>query len=232
MPDTQRFDQTSDSTLAKLLEVDSELAVQEADLLSQLADVQEKRRSLKTVVSLFTTADTPATAALEQPAQTLPAETGRESETVDFDLAGPTLETSRVTIATKLQTEADPEPQSHRANQKSASSTNGNKTKRVTRPIKVAKNASGWQQYLRAEFSQISLPSAVFLVLQREAEQVFDIPAVMKTIFEDELPAEAESKARRQVTNILSNGARKNKWYRGHLGYYSMSKAAAKTKAS
>ncbi len=39
-------------------------------------------------------------------------------------------------------------------------------------------------------------------------------------------------KARRQVTNILSDGARKNKWYRGQLGYYSMSKASAKARAS
>ena len=176
MPSSQRFDQISDPTLAKLLEVDSELAVQQADLLSQLADVQEKRRSLKTVVSLFTTAAPPATAPLEQPAQIPLAEIGRKSEPVDFDLVAPTLETSMATIAAKLQTEADSEPQSHRANQKSASSTKGNKTTKVMRPIKVAKNASGWQQYLLSEFTQISLPSAVSLVLQREAERVFDIP--------------------------------------------------------
>ena len=57
-------------------------------------------------------------------------------------------------------------------------------------------------------------------------------PAVVKAIFSDTLPAEAEGKARRQVTKILSDGARRNKWYRGQLGYYSMSKAAAKAKAS
>ena len=201
-------------------------------MLSQLAAVQEKRRSLKSVVSLFTTAAPPATAPLEQPAQTPLAEMGRKSEPVDFDLVAPTLETSMATIAANLQTEADSEPQSHRANQKSASSTKGNKTTKVMRPIKVAKNASGWQQYLLSAFTQISLPSAVSLVLQREAERVFDIPAVVKAIFSDTLPAEAEGKARRQVTNILSDGARKNKWYRGQLGYYSMSKAAAKAKTS
>jgi len=49
----------------------------------------------------------------------------------------------------------------------------------------------------------ILLPSAVYAVLKREAERVFEIPAVMNTIFVDDLPTEAGNKARRQVTNIL-----------------------------
>jgi len=48
----QSSNQTASSTLAKLLEVDSELAVTEADLLS-IESVQEKRGSLKTI-SIFT----------------------------------------------------------------------------------------------------------------------------------------------------------------------------------
>ena len=204
MQNPQDFDQSANSTLTKLLEVDSQLAVQEAGLLSQLKSVQEKRQSLQTVVSLFTPLDTPATAPISSPTQTPPVKTGREPEPVGFDLAKKTV------------------PSTVRRNQ----------TTKFTRPTKATKTASGWQQYVRQEFSHISLPSAVSLVLQREAEQVFDIPAVVETIFEDELPAEAESKARRQVTNILSDGARKKKWYRGQLGSYSMSKAAAKAKAS
>jgi len=34
----------------------------------------------------------------------------------------------------------------------------------------------------------ILLPSAVYAVLKREAERVFEIPAVMNTIFVDDLP--------------------------------------------
>jgi len=80
---------------------------------------------------------------------------------------------------------------------------------------------AGW--YVREEFSN-TLPSAVYAVLKREAERVFEIPG--HELFVDDLPTEAGNKARRQVTNILSNGARMNKWYRGQLGSYSMSKAA------
>jgi len=54
VPNSQDFDQSANSTLTKLLEVDAQLAAQEAELLSQLESVQEKRQSLKTVVSLFT----------------------------------------------------------------------------------------------------------------------------------------------------------------------------------
>ena len=85
---------------------------------------------------------------------------------------------------------------------------------------------SGWHDYLREEFSQTSLPEAVYSVLQRSFDQVFEIPALMNTIFVDSLPTEIASKVRRQITNILSEGARKNRWYRGQLGRYSMSRAA------
>ena len=232
MPNSQDFDQSANSTLTKLLEVDAQLAVQEGELLSRLESIQEKRQSLKTVVSLFTTADTPATTPLAEPAQTPSAKTDRVLEPFDEDVAAPPFEPSTATATAEPETEASPASESNQAKKTVSSPTRSNKTTKVTRPVKVAKNSSGWQEYVRAEFTHTSLPSAVSLVLQREAEQVFDILAVVKTIFEDELPAEAESKARRQVTNILSDGARKNKWYRGQLGSYSMSKAAAKAKAS
>ena len=79
---------------------------------------------------------------------------------------------------------------------------------------------------MREEFSLSSLPEAVYSVLQRSFDQVFEIPALMNTIFVDSLPTEIASKVRRQITNILSEGARKNKWYRDQLGRYSMSRAA------
>ena len=80
---------------------------------------------------------------------------------------------------------------------------------------------------MREEFSGNSLPEAVHTVLQRGAERVFEIPAIVKAIFVEQLPMDVGSKARRQVTNILSEGARKNKWYRGQIGYYSVSRTAA-----
>ena len=53
----QPADTISDPTVAKLLEVDSDLADQEALLLAQLESIGEKRRSLKTVIDLFGDAD-------------------------------------------------------------------------------------------------------------------------------------------------------------------------------
>ena len=236
VPDSQGFDQTSNSTLAKLLEVDSELAVQEAELLSQLESIQEKRRSLKTVISLFAKPDTPATAPIEattpikERAQTPSTDTGRELELVSNDLVAPPLETSRATATAESKTEAAPDTKP-KGSEKTASSHNRrNKTTKFTRPANAAKNASGWQQYVREEFSNTSLLESVSLVLQRQADKVFEIPAIVNTIFVDELPKDVGFKARRQVTNILSEGARKNKWYRGQLGCYSMSRAAANAK--
>ncbi len=181
---------------------------------------------------LFTHVASPATAPISLPAQTPPVKTAKELEPVGFDLAAATLETSKVNPTAKSPTETSSEPYSQGTKKTVPSTVKKNQTTKFTRPTKATKTASGWQRYVQAEFSHTSLPSAVSLVLQREAEQVFDIPAVVKAIFGDKLPPEVESKARRQVTNILSDGARKNKWYRGQLGSYSMSKAAAKAKAS
>jgi hypothetical protein len=46
------------------------------------------------------------------------------------------------------------------------------------------------------------LSEAVSLVLQHQADKVFEIPTIVNTIFVEELPKEIGSKARRQVTNI------------------------------
>ncbi len=229
MPNSQDFDQTANSTLAKLLEVDAQLTVQEAELLSQLESVQEKRRSLKTVISLFTKTDT-ATTPVEEPAQTLSAESGRELEPVDEDLTVLPLETSKAITAVKSQANASSDTESKEAQKTAPSPTSRNKTTKSTHQAKATKKGLGWQQYVREEFSHTSLSEAVSVVLQRQADKVFEIPAIVNTIFVDELPKEVGNKARRQVTNILSEGARKNKWYRGQLGYYSMSRAAAQAK--
>ena len=80
---------------------------------------------------------------------------------------------------------------------------------------------------MREDFSNASLAEVVHTVLQRHADEVLEISAIMNAIFSDDLPKDIGSQARRQVTNILSQGAMKNKWYRGQLGQYSMSRAAA-----
>jgi hypothetical protein len=231
LSDSQGFDQKSNSTLAKLLEVDSELAVTEAELLSQLESIHAKRRSLKIVISMFTKADTLDAVTVDKPVQTSPAETGKELEPDVEDLVAPPLETSRANATVESETEAA-DIQSKGAKKTAPSPTTRNKTTKFTQTGKAAKKASGWQQYVREEFTNTSLPEAVYAVLQRQANQVFEISAIVNAIFVDHLPTQVGSKARRQVSNILSEGARKNKWYRGQLGQYSMSGAAAEANSS
>ena len=228
MLNSHSSNQTSNSTLAKLLVVDSELAAAEAELLSQLESVQEKRRSLKTVISMFATADEVSAAPIESPAPPPPAETNGQLEPVSHNYSAPSLEISEATTSAVVETEVLPKPQSNEAKEKASSPARQNKNTQVKRPTKVARKGSGWQDYMRDEFSQSSLPEAVYTVLQRSSNQVFETFALVTAIFVDELPLELEVKVRRQVTNILSEGVRKNKWYRGQLGQYSMSKAAAK----
>ena len=251
VPNSQKSDQTFNATLTKLIEVDSELAVQEAELLSQLESAQEKRRSLKTVINLFTEADAPANALNGKIAQESPAESAKEPEPISEDLVAPALETSREPAIAELETAAAPaleaskEPaiaeletaaasnvQSKGAKRKSLPSIKRNKSAKDTHPAKAAKKTSGWQDYVREEFSSASLSEAVSSVLQRQADAVWEIPAIIDTIFVEELPQDIGNRARRRVTNILSEGARKKEWYRGQLGYYSMSRAAVETGAS
>jgi predicted RNase H-like HicB family nuclease len=58
----QKDKKSNDPILAKLLEANSELATQAADLASQMKALQEKRRSLRAVIELFSS---PSTSAIE-----------------------------------------------------------------------------------------------------------------------------------------------------------------------
>jgi len=224
--DSQRFDQASDPMLAKLLEVDSQLAAQEAELSAKLQDIQDKRRSLKTVISMFTLTDTPIATLAEKPVQTPAVEPDSEPEPMTEDLATLQLETPRTTASAESNNQVVPENQSQKA-KNFPSSASKKQTKKPTQAMKTARKTENWQDYLREEFNQATLPEAVSKVLQRQPEQVLEIPVLVDAIFMDETPQAARTKARRQITNILSEGARKSKWYRAQPGSYSMSKAAA-----
>lgn len=224
MPDSQDFDQTSNSTVAKLLEVDSELASVEVELLSQLESIQEKRRSLKTVLSLFTESATQKTAPTLAPQNPPEAKTDKSPLAVDENVITQSLSTR----TKELEAEALPDTQPNVTKRKAPFLTKGGKTPLATRPGKTTKKVPGWQDYMRDDFSNASLAEVVNTVLQRHADEVLEISAIMNAIFSDELPKDVGSQARRQVTNILSTGAMKNKWYLGQLGQYSMSRVAAK----
>ena len=275
----QPADTISDPTVAKLLEVDSSLAHQEALLLAQLESIGEKRRSLKIVIDLFGDADT--TTMAEESALAVAASKGTNVEIqfanwvvdsvvdstesispLDETIADAELESSPVFTAPDQTSIVESEPDSmplkapsakktkQPAAKKTATKTelstieqtlspedtqsskaksvsSASKTKQPTAAKKTAKTSGRWQDYLREEFSNSALSEAVGQVLQRQPEEVLETAAIIDAIFVDNLTKGVRNTARERIANVLSDGVRKNKWYRAEAGSYSMSDGVA-----
>ena len=267
----QPADTISDPTVAKLLEVDSDLADQEALLLAQLESIGEKRRSLKIVIDLFGDADT--TTMAEESALAVAASNGTSVQIqsanwvvdstepvspLDETVADAELESSPVFTAPDQTSIVESEPDStplkapsakktkQPAAKKTATKTelsttdqtlsvedtqsskaksvsSASKTKQPTAAKKTAKTSGRWQDYLREEFSNSALSEAVGQVLQRQPEEVLETAAIIDAIFVDNLTTGVRNTARERIANVLSDGVRKNKWYRAEAGSYSMS---------
>jgi hypothetical protein len=204
--------------VAQLLEIDTDLAAQEVELTLQLQSIQEKRHSLKNVISLFPPVDT---------ATPTPVTTPVVEDVADItEVTTPELD--EVTTDT---TEAATQPPKRQG--KKNLSTNSDKPSKKSVPTQeTVKEAAIWQQYLQDEFVTDSLAVAVFEVMQQQPDRVLEITAILDTLFVPEIPKDVRSTARERVSNILSVGARKGKWYRGLAGKYGMSKAAVEDSAT
>lgn len=227
---------TSNPTVAKLLEVDAELATTEVELSAQLQSIQEKRRSLKTVIDLFAPTDTATTTPIATPAPTPVAEveaevTNEQAEqpTVE-DVAEPEIDTSKTDTTADTEASTVPDPQKRQIKKNSSPASKKQNAKSL--PKKTNKEQETWQQYLRSEFSNTTLATAVSEVMQRQPHQILEIAAILDAIFVDEIPQGVRSKARERVSNVLSVGVKKEKWYRGGSGSYSMSKVAVEDSAA
>ena len=208
---------TSNSIVAKLLEIDADLAAQEVEVAAQLQSIQEKRHSLKNVVSLFPSVNTAAPIPVET---STPELVEKLAEPPAPEVATPELEDT--TIDT---TEAAPSTQKRQGKKNLSSSTS--KLNKKSAPTKEAsKEADTWQQYLKEDFINASLAEAVAEVMQQHLEQVLEITTILDALFVQEIPKEIRSKARERVSNVLSVGAKRGKWYRGLAGKYSMSSTA------
>jgi hypothetical protein len=226
VPNSQNSLNTSKPTVDKLLEVDAELATQEVELSAQLQSIQEKRHSLRTVIDLFGPTDT-ATAI---PAQTPIAEVQTEVvekkvEPIAQDEATPELDQSKTDTTVDVKTPAVSDTQKQQAKKNPSLASKKQNAKSVPTK-KTSKELETWQQYLRDEFSNATLSQAVSEVMQQHSGQVLEIAAIVDAIFVNEIPLQVRSKARERVSNVLSVGVKKEKWYRGKAGSYSMSKAA------
>lgn len=204
---------TTDSTLAQLLEIDKQLSAQEALLRSQLESIQHKRQSLQIVISLFNDTDkTHLVAPIEEKASTPQEQSVEENSLLNQTSTDESLTISPTTPASKK-------------GKKTVPSSKKSQTRKTQRS-KAVKQFPGWQQYLREEFRNSSLPQAISEVLHSQAERVWDISAVVNAIFQEEIPHEVKKKVRLQITNLLAQGVREKKWYRGQQGSYTLSEQA------
>ncbi len=220
MPDSENSaSPTQSALLAQLLEIDSQLSSQEAQLHSQLESIQEKRKSLQVVISLFTDADKTSVAPFEEKASLPVAQIDREPE--NFEESQAFVESDKDELLTRSLTT----PESRKGKKAAAFSKKKSQT-RKSQLKRTFKQAPGWQHYLRAEFRNSSLPQAVSSVLQSQTELVWEIAAVIETLFVEEIPQEVKKKVRHQITNILAQGVTDNKWYRVQQGSYTMSRAS------
>jgi hypothetical protein len=235
VPNSQTSSDTSNATVAKLLEADALLATTEAQLNAQLQSIQEKRHSLKTVINLFAPTDTATATPIATPAQTPVAEestevTDEQTESTAEDMVTPEPESPKpdTTTDAKAPTVSDATKRQAKKNSAPASKKQSAKSKSQN----PSKELETWSDYLRDEFSDATLSQAVSEVMQRQPEQVLETAVIVDAIFVDEIPPKVRSKARERVSNVLSVGVKKEKWYRGEAGSYSMSKVAVEDSAA
>jgi hypothetical protein len=238
--DSQPSSKASDPILSKLIEADSELTQQEAALLARLETIQEKRKGLKTVISMFSPGGSHTSHLLQQLGETLPnSQTNGTASTIPSE--APTNGTAAIaesntepkpaesTAKTPRQSKGKTSRKTTSAAKESTSKRKGGKTSKETKP---ARRSLGWQQYIRDEFGKSSLAEAIPQVLGRRPGEVLETGEIIDAIFVTDIPKEARSTVRERVSNILSAGLKVNKWYRGKTGCYSLSKSAAETSLS
>lgn len=211
MAKSQNSNKAPDATLTKLLEVEADLASQEATLLTQLEAIKEKRKSLENVIGIFAPVPEQSTAANQSPQA---SSTDRAVSSQPLVSPAPTN-----TIATT--------PAKSGKTKSQKTTTKQAKEKPSAQSAKASRKSQNWQQYVRDDFSKVSLPEAVSSVLQRKPNSVLGISDIMDAIFYDEMPREARGKAQNRLSNILSTGLKDSKWYRGRTGHYSVSRTAA-----
>ena len=195
----------SDPALTKLLKIDSELLAQETELTTQLEALKVKRASLQDVLHMFDATQKKATS-------------NGNGSTAPSSKAAPTAAVAEATVAAPVETPVKVARSVQKTEKKAGPSKFRNQ------PSGDAKRRGGWHRYVREEFRKMALPEVVFSVLKKRPKKVFEIGVVVDAIFVEKIPQWARKGARERVSNILAEGARKQRWYRGKPGFYSMSK--------
>lgn len=186
-----------DSVLSKLLTADSDLESQEARLLAQLAAIQAKRASLKTVLTIFDADQTQTAASTVKIAPT---------QSADEEIASATEKPTQTAANKRAKPSTDKPAQPRKSTRKSQA------------------KRRGWQKYLRDEHGQTPLPDIVSGILQAQPKKVFEIAEVVNTIVVTDIPQTERKNARNRISNILAEGARKKLWLRPKAGGYRFAK--------
>ena len=187
----------TDSTLSKLLSVDSDLVAQETELRVQLEVIQAKRANLQTVLEMF-----------DGDKATKPnMKRAKEASGIAaLAIASPTVAPTKVSANRQKPKAKGKATQPHKS----------------SRSSKAARR--GWREHVRKEYRQKPLSEVVSLVLQVQPQKVFEIAEVVDSIFNKTMPPAVRTSARERVSNILAEGVRKEWWYRGQSGSYCFSK--------
>jgi len=214
---TKIIDPRSDPTLPKLLEVDSDLAAQEAQLIIQLQDIQAKRKNLEIVISLFTIDDTQATPATKT-AEAFPTQQVAVDET---GLVAPLPGTATTPALSSEQERQQQRVQPLKAERTQAAARQPKGTRRSTSTPASSRKTESWRLYVREEFeASAALPEIVSQVLQRLRDQVLTVPEIMNAIFVGEIPKEARKKVHQRLLSALAQGVKDNQWQRSDKGQY------------
>lgn len=209
----------STNVLTQLVEAEDLLSAQETALIKQLAEIQEQRQGLQTVIAMF---DGSAENNGKEPeALALAIAQDTEAET-EPEIVKDTVAAKLAKVTKKAKISDDKEAK--------AKTTKTPKTKTArkssTQPVKTDGRTAQWQRYVLDNHSQQRLQDIVANVLKAKSKTSFKITDVMSAIFEDDMPKAQFLKARSRISNILSAGARDSDWYRGRGGTYSMSEDA------
>ena len=208
------------SVLPQLLEVDSELSAQAIALEAKLSELQEKRRGIQTVISLFESNEPPADADMLA-ATPVVTDTPTTTKTATKKTAAGTKTTGKrkATKATATQSTAAKTTKTQKASPKAVAKKTAAKTSGRT---------ADWQRYIQGAYKKSPLPDVVVGVLQAQPSNIFKIADVMSAVFKEDMPKSHFLKARNRISNILSAGARDGVWHRGRGGTYSMSEKVIK----
>lgn len=211
----------STSVLPQLLEVDSELSAQATVLQAKLSELQEKRKGIQTVISMFESGETPAA----EISPILEATTTTKTATKKTAAGARTTGKRKATDTSET---ASAKPKATRGRPAKAAKKKATIKSSKATVSKRSGRTADWQRYVQGTYKKSPLPDVIVGVLQAQPENVFKIADVMNVVFKEGMPRSQFLKARNRISNILSAGARDGVWHRGRGGTYSMSEKAIK----